>query len=118
MYDLQLRQGDVPNAYLKSALDKSIYLKPPIGTTSLNDGRVWLLLKGLYELKQSGKARISTLPNGPLILLSATKWSNSNLGLNVGDIFVVSQDIKLSDNVMTNLASRFSIKDLGDTRKC
>ncbi|KAF4140257.1 hypothetical protein GN958_ATG10552, partial [Phytophthora infestans] len=68
-----LRQGDVPNAYLKSALDKSIYLKPPIGTTSLNDGRVWLLLKGLNGLKQSG--------NGAVRIL----------GLNVGDIFVVSE---------------------------
>ncbi|KAE8965673.1 hypothetical protein PR003_g29732 [Phytophthora rubi] len=55
IWKVKLRQGDVPNAYLKSALDKPIYLRPPTGTTGTNDHRVWLLLKGLYGLKQSGK---------------------------------------------------------------
>ncbi|GMF46698.1 unnamed protein product [Phytophthora fragariaefolia] len=40
------------------------------------------------------------------------------LGLYVDDILIVSQDAKISDLVMTQLAERFNIKDLDEARKC
>ncbi|GMF25151.1 unnamed protein product [Phytophthora fragariaefolia] len=130
IWKVKLRQGDVPNAYLKSTLDKPIYLKPPPGTTSANDTRVWLLLKGLYGLKQSGKLWNDLID----AFLQAQGFQRSRmdpclyflrqhgklcvLGLYVDDILIVSQNTKISDLVMTQLTERFNIKDLGDERKC
>ncbi|POM76510.1 Integrase catalytic core protein [Phytophthora palmivora] len=130
VWRVKLRQGDVPNAYLKSALDKPIYLKPPAGTTSANDRRVWLLLKGLYGLKQSGKLWNDLIDS----FLQAQGFQRSQmdpclyylryhdklcvLGLYVDDILLVSQDSALSDHIMSKLTERFHIKDLGDARKC
>jgi len=130
IWKVKLRQGDVPNAYLKSALDKPIYLRPPPGTTSAHDNRVWLLLKGLYGLEQSGKLWNDLID----AFLQAQGFQRSRmdpclyflrrhgmlrvLGLYVDDILIVSQDPKISDLVMTQLTERFNIKDLGEAQKC
>ncbi|GMF54566.1 unnamed protein product [Phytophthora fragariaefolia] len=55
LWEAKVLQGDVPKAYLKSPLDKPIYLTRPNGATGVSAGQSWLLLKGLYGLKQSGK---------------------------------------------------------------
>ncbi|KAE9352954.1 hypothetical protein PR003_g4118 [Phytophthora rubi] len=51
----KLLQGNVPNAYLKSPLDKSIYMPPPDETPGVFAGQSLPLLKRLYGIKQSGK---------------------------------------------------------------
>ncbi|KAG6620870.1 Integrase catalytic core protein [Phytophthora cinnamomi] len=130
IWKVKLHQGDVPNAYLKSDLDKPIYLKPPTGTTDTNDHRVWLLLKGLYGLKQSGKLWNDLIDSflqakgfqrsrmDPCLYFLRQHGALCVLGLYVDDILIVSQNPTLSDQVMTKLTERFDIKDLGDAQKC
>jgi hypothetical protein len=50
-YDWELRQIDVKTAFLNGPLEEEIYMKKP---DVLGYG-FWLLLKGLYGLKQSGR---------------------------------------------------------------
>ena len=53
--DFEIDQADVVGAYLNSKLEEIIYMKQPEGYEDGTD-RVWLLLKSLYGLKQSGRA--------------------------------------------------------------
>ncbi|KAG3083410.1 hypothetical protein PI124_g12778 [Phytophthora idaei] len=55
-----VRQGDVPNAYLQAGLDKPIYMLPPRGM-QLEEGKVLLLKKSLYGLKQSGNCGMQNI---------------------------------------------------------
>jgi len=52
LFDLDLRQFDVSAAYLHGDIDGEVYMDPPPGYG--NGDSVWLLLKGLYGLKQAG----------------------------------------------------------------
>ncbi|GMF80546.1 unnamed protein product [Phytophthora fragariaefolia] len=49
-----IRQGDVPNAYLRADLDRPIYMRAPT-RLQIPKGKCLLLRKSLYGLKQSGK---------------------------------------------------------------
>jgi hypothetical protein len=51
--DAEMLQYDYRNAYLQAKLDRPIFLEPPQGYKR-NDGKVWLLLKSIYGLKQAG----------------------------------------------------------------
>jgi Reverse transcriptase (RNA-dependent DNA polymerase) len=53
LFDLDLRQFDVSAAYLHGEIDGEVYMDPPPGYG--NGESVWLLLKGLYGLKQAGR---------------------------------------------------------------
>ena len=53
LFDHDLRQFDVSAAYLHGDIDGEAYMEPPPGYG--REGIVWLLQKGLYELKQAGR---------------------------------------------------------------
>lgn len=53
LFDFDLRQFDVSVAYLHGDIDGEVYMEPPPGYGT--KGTVWLLLKGLYGLKQAGR---------------------------------------------------------------
>uniref|UniRef100_H3GJF0 Reverse transcriptase Ty1/copia-type domain-containing protein n=1 Tax=Phytophthora ramorum TaxID=164328 RepID=H3GJF0_PHYRM len=130
LWKAKLLQGDVPNAYLKSPLDKPIYLTPPNGTAGVFAGQSWLLPKGLYGLKQSGKLWNDMIDAflkaegftrskvDPCIYFMHHDGNLCVLGLYVDDVLVVSQDDNLSEHVMSRLAERFNIKNLGEAQKC
>lgn len=130
IWKAKLLQGDVPNAYLKSPLDKPIYLKPPTGTAGAHVGYSWLLLQGLYGLKQSGKLwndminaflkaeGFSRSQVDPCIYFMHRGGKLCVLGLYADDVLVVSQDDNLSQHVMSRLKERFDIKNLGEAQKC
>lgn len=125
----RLRQGDVPNAYVKANLDRPILMTPPEGTPDSNEV-AWLLVKSLYGLKQSGllwnkeinkfllelgfkRSRMdpclySYRHNGKLVVL----------GLYVDGVVLVGEDDTDSDWVMHQLEQKFDIKDMGDATKC
>lgn len=125
----RLRQGDVPNAYVKAKLDRPIPIRPPKGTPCTRD-TAWLLLKGLYGLKQSGllwnkeinafllslQFRRSKLD--PCLYSRRRNGKLTVLGLYVDDVIIVSEDDADSDEVMLLLGQKFDIKDMGDAEKC
>ena len=51
LFDLNLWQFDVSAAYLHGDINGEVYMDPPPGYG--NSDSVWLLLKGLYGLKQA-----------------------------------------------------------------
>jgi hypothetical protein len=53
IFDFDLRQFDVSAAYLHGEVDGEVYMEPPLGYEK--DNHLWLLLKGLYGLKQAGR---------------------------------------------------------------
>lgn len=53
LFNLSLRQFDISAAYLHGDIDGEVYMEPPPGYEK--QGTVWLLLKGLYGLKQAGR---------------------------------------------------------------
>jgi hypothetical protein len=53
--DWEIHQVDIKSAYLNAALKDTIYLRAPPGYLKTEDfGKVLLLLKSLYRLKQAG----------------------------------------------------------------
>lgn len=125
----RLRQGDVPNAYVKANLDRPILMTPPEGTPDSSE-IAWLLVKSLYGLKQSGLLWNKEINKFLLELgfkrskLDPCLYScrrNGNLvvlGLYVDDVIIVGEDDADSDWVMHQLAQKFDIKDMGDATKC
>ena len=53
LFDFDVRQFDVSSAYLHGDIDGEVYMEPPPGYASADT--VWILLKGLYGLKQAGR---------------------------------------------------------------
>ena len=53
--DLKLRQFDVKTAFLNGELEEEIYMKPPEGLKT-DQGKVYLLKKSLYGLRQVPRA--------------------------------------------------------------
>lgn len=121
----RLRQGDVPNAYVKASLDRPIWMRPP-RETPCPPGSAWLLKKGLYGLKQSGllwnnEINAFLLSLGfvrskldPCLYTRRRSGVLTVLGLYVDDVIVVAENDADSDWVMRQLGKRFDIKDLGD----
>ncbi|KAE9052590.1 Retrovirus-related Pol polyprotein from transposon TNT 1-94 [Phytophthora rubi] len=124
-----IRQGDVPNAYLRADLDRPIYMRAPTGL-QIPKGKCLLLRKSLYGLKQSGKLWNDTIHRYLLELGFSRsqldpclyfRWHEDKLtvlGLYVDDVVVVSQRESDSDWTMRKLADQFQIKDLGPAKKC
>ena len=53
LFDLEVHQFDVSTAYLHGDIDGEVYMEPPPGYQT--EGTIWILLKGLYRLKQAGR---------------------------------------------------------------
>lgn len=49
-------QMDVTTAYLNGELNEQIYVRPPKELAKDVNGKIWLLKKAMYGLKQSGKS--------------------------------------------------------------
>ncbi|GMF61722.1 unnamed protein product [Phytophthora fragariaefolia] len=124
-----IRQGDVPNAYLRADLERPIYMRAPIGL-SVPKGKCLRLQKSLYGLKQSGKLWSDTMHKflleigfarsklDPCLYFRRSDDKLTVLGLYGDDIVVVSQRESDSDWVMQKLADQFEIKDMGPAKKC
>jgi hypothetical protein len=118
-YDWELRQIDVKTAFLNGPLDAEIYMKKP---EILGRG-FWLLLKGLYGLKQSGRTWYLEL-NNRLQTIGLNRiesdWSVhvrrrasavSMTTTNVDDMLIGSSSKEESSSILTDLGSLFEITD-------
>lgn len=125
--DWPVRQIDVNTAFLQGHLNEEVFMAQPPGFVDPNHPtHVCRLRKAIYGLKQAPRAWYSELRS--FLISSGLQNSLSDTSLfilkvhgkfiyvlvYVDDILVTGNDSKLVQDVITRLANRFSIKDMGD----
>ncbi|CAA7258947.1 unnamed protein product [Cyclocybe aegerita] len=119
-----LRQFDVKGAYLNGYLEEEIYMRQPPGGT----GRVCLLKRSLYGLKQAGNVwnkefdramqdlGFNRLKSDSCCYLRRTGDDFEILLVWVDDILSIASTSTRNDVVEKDLGSKFEIKALGRPR--
>ena len=127
MYQWDLSQFDVKNAFLHGELEEDVYMATPPGyQLHENSSHVYHLKNSLYGLKQSPRAWFEKFSS----TLLASGYSQSEgdhtlffkrgrdskiaiLIVYVDDIIVIGNDIEEIRNLKRHLTSNFDIKSLG-----
>lgn len=127
--DMDLRQMDVPNAFVRADLEEEVFLAVPEGV-QIPGGMdhlttVCRLNRPLYGLKQSAR-NFNDMINSSLIRIGFTRCQADNciyvlkrqkhtvlLILYVDDVAIASNDDGLLQIVMDHLKKDFDMKDLG-----
>lgn len=125
IYDLDLEQLDIKTAYLNGYLKEEIYMKPPEGVGA-DSNDIWLLLRTLYGLKQSGKVW-NDLINGVLIELGFIACAgdkclyvyNHNMiiiiiALYVDDMLAANNSATTWAKIKRKLKEKFNITEMGE----
>ncbi|PKU78369.1 Retrovirus-related Pol polyprotein from transposon TNT 1-94 [Dendrobium catenatum] len=121
-----IRQFDVENAFLHGKLSETVYMKQPKGfeDTSHPD-HVCLLQKAIYGLKQAPRQWYNTFTEHVLALgfqhsmadPSLLTYKNNDtrmyLLVYVDDILITGNNSEAISNLISKLAARFNLKDLG-----
>jgi Reverse transcriptase (RNA-dependent DNA polymerase) len=120
---------DVRSAYLNGKLDETIYMRQPHGfEVPGKEDMVCLLHKGLYGLKQAGRAwhqtidpalqRIGLTPlaSDHCVYLHRGKHGLLALALYVDDLFIFTDSLTLLNNYKQQLQRLFEMEDLGEAR--
>lgn len=125
--DWCLRQIDVNNAFLQGNLKEEVYMRQPQGFVDADRPNfVCRLRKALYGLKQAPRAWYMELRN--YLIANGFKNSVSDTALfvykqgtmllyllvYVDDIIVTGNNSHVVEKILQNLATRFSLKDMGD----
>lgn len=122
-----LRQLNVNNAFLQGDLEEEVYMTQPPGFTCVdNPTHICKLRKVIYGLKQAPWAWYNAL-KGHLAHMGFSKAESDNslfirnsnasfmfILVYVDDIIVTGSNSITVNEVIASLASRFSIKDLGN----
>jgi hypothetical protein len=131
--DLELQQMDVRTAYLNSGLKETIFMglpKLPHTMKNVPKGKVALLRKGLYGLKQAGRnwnTKINKFltdfgfrrcKSDPCIYRLNRGKSIVFLVLYVDDLILAHNDKKLVTELKSKLGAEYDMKDLGDLCWC
>ena len=129
--DLELEQMDVKTAFLHGHLEESIYMEQPPGFREPgSDGKVCLLKKSLYGLKQSPRQwykRFDTYvrsiglyrceSDSCVYVKSLDNGSRMYLLLYVDDMLIACKSKKAVQELKAALSREFEMKDLGPARK-
>jgi hypothetical protein len=141
---LKMSQFDVPSAYVKAKLQEEIYIELPEGfkgldkdlgrpTTDQASGEekstdVLRLVKGLYGLKQAGRAwykevtqtlkelGLNPLASDPCLFMCTENEKILILLLYVDDIIIATNWSEKFDQVTSGLKSAYNIKELGEAK--
>lgn len=142
---LRIKQYDVPSAYVKATLDEEIHIELPeafrgragdLGratadtpSTDEQPNDVLKLEKGLYGLKQAGRAwhkeisqklmrlGLKPLASDPCLFVSfKTSGEILMLLLYVDDILIAGDWTEKAEEVVQGLTEAYQIKDLGEAR--
>lgn len=127
---LELRQLDVVGAYLNGTVDEEIYMTLPKEFQKPDEGSVVRLCKALYGLKQAGMVWnraidcfltdelgfhrtvadpcLYTRNHAPDIML---------LAIYVDDILIAHNNSSVANGIVTQIAAKFDITDLGQPAK-
>ena len=122
-----LRQLDVNNAFLYGTLSDEVYMQQPLGFVDHNHPtHVCKLCKAIYDLKQAPRAWYTELKGFLLSYGFINSFSDASLFIYrkhgvtlyflvyVDDLIVIGNNNAFLVNFLQALATRFSIKDLGD----
>lgn len=126
-YDWPLRQLDVNNAFLQGTLYDKVYMKQPPGFIDKdNPHAVCRLRKAIYGLKQAPRAWYNELRNFLLqsgftnSLADASLFIYNKQGVliymlvYVDDLIITGNNPIYTNNFISALSQRFSLKDLED----
>lgn len=130
VYDLELHHVDIKTAFLNGNLDETIYMHQPPGFINpACPDKVWRLKKSIYGLKQAlcqwNKAlkdalmsfRFKSLLTGDVCIFIYRQQGGNNFTISViyvDDLFIFGTSIDHICETKANLASCFSISDLGE----
>ena len=127
--DWEVHVIDIDSAFLNSDLppDQAVYLaQPPGHVVKGKEDYVWLLLKGLYGLKQSGhlwyqklkgillEIGFSACKSDPCIFIRTSSKAISIISSHVDDLGLYSNSKSEIQRVKSQIAKHVSIKDLGE----
>lgn len=125
-YKWPLRQLDVSNAFLHGTISEEVYMRQPLGYRDPTHPQyVCKLNKALYGLKQAPRAWFSVFSSHLVTLgFQASKVDTSLFILHKGsaitlvlvyvdDIILTGSDSDFVTQLITQLSSRFVMKDLG-----
>ena len=119
-HDSELHQIDIKTAFLNGKLNETVYVQPPPGFEM--PGKVWLLKRALYGLRQAPRAWHQTLKieleglgyresmADPSLFLG----NNVALLIYVDDILIAAPTIAEIKTVKDQLLGKFEARDMGD----
>ena len=128
-HDWEIHHMDVKSAYLNGVLEETIYMTQPKGYEQPGkEDHVCLLKKGLYGLKQAGRAWNQTI-DPALRKLGLEPLANDRcvymhrrgpdlliVSLYVDDLFIFTNSTSLLRRYKIDLRSAFEMEDLGEAR--
>ena len=122
---MRVEQMDVNVAFLNSTLSEKIFMSPPSGI-KIEQGKVLLLKKALYGLRQSGRCWFDTL--GTFLKSIGFKPLNHEpciftngvvfIAVYVDDLLLASTCHEALLLAKSQLSARFKMDDLGPARFC
>jgi hypothetical protein len=125
--DWEIHQIDIKSAYLNAELKDTIYLRAPPGYLKAEDeGKVLLLLRSLYGLKQAGFEWSEELEKFFLdagfmcsqvdqaVYFRCKAEEHTVITVSVDDMAVTSQHLKHIMRFKAQLRERFEVSDLGE----
>jgi len=127
VYNWELKQLDINNAFLHGVLKEYVYMVAPPGLTSTQLGQVFKLKKNaLYGLKQASKewfAKLSSFllfmgytqsMNDHTLFINSPEGSFTSLLVYVDNIILAGNDKEEIERIKQTLNQTFKIKDLGN----
>jgi len=127
-HKLYIHQMDIKGAYLNGILKEKVYMKQPKGYDN-RTGRICLLIKTLYGLKQAGrewnhefdskmrKRRYARLQSDPCVYVWHVGEDFAIIAVWVDDLLIFATTIDLRDKVRTDVVKEWEVTDLGEPQK-
>jgi hypothetical protein len=125
--DWEIHQVDIKSAYLNATLKDTIYMQAPLGYLKTEDfGKVLLLLRSLYGLKQAGFEWSEELekffldygftcsPVNQAVYFRQNMEEHTIITMSVDDMAVTSKCLRDIKRFKAELRERFNISDLGE----
>lgn len=129
IYDWEIGQMDVKNAFLNGELKEEIYMDQPKGFVAEGKaGYVWRLLKSLYGLKQASrvwyqKFRAVLLKLGfhplladPCVFVRILEKRLSIIACHVDDLGLFCNSVAILTTLKAELKAEFEMTDLGEMK--
>ena len=125
---LHIQQMDIKGAYLNGTLKERIYMQQPEGFAD-GTGRVCLLIKTLYGLKQAGRKwniKLDTklrrcgytrLRSNPCAYIWHINGEFAIITVWVDDLLLFAMSIKLMNKMKMDIKAKWEVTDLGEPSK-
>lgn len=123
-----VKHADVKTAYLHGVLDETVYMRMPTGSTTMDNGKVCLLRKSLYGLKQSArvwnqtfdavlkKMRFVQSKNDSCLYVRRTGQNCTYLVVYVDDLVIACEEEEEFEQIIRELNQHFEVTSLGDIK--